>query len=197
MKKALVVIAATVVLVVIAAVAVSRSGDDTRRQGALGSEDAVTLSWHGEWSEEQAYGPGSVVRYEGESYVAEAEKLSTPNPECSDCGWTRLAVETAAVEPAKEEAPPVPVVRGYEQVTATHSVLVGSGGSYFVSCPEGKMPLNGGMTSAPTYLTVVGGGLHSVKTDANGVQTGTWAVAVQNTGQQRDQSFWAICAFVD
>jgi hypothetical protein len=92
MKRSSFVILATVPLVVIASIALWKvSGDDSRRQGALGSGEAVALSWRGDWTAETAYAPGSVVTHEGISYVAESEKPSTPEPECVECGWSQLA----------------------------------------------------------------------------------------------------------
>lgn len=102
MKRSWFVIAGAGVLVVIGSIAVLRSsGEDSRRQGALGGGEPVALSWRGDWSAEAEYTAGSVVTYDGASYVAEGEKLSTPNPGCAECGWARLATESP---PAETEA---------------------------------------------------------------------------------------------
>jgi hypothetical protein len=201
MKKSLLLIAAAIGLVVIASVAIWKtSGDDSRRQGALGSDEPVTLSWHGDWNTETAYAPGSVVTYDGASYVAEGEKLSTPEPDCTECGWTRMAVESLSQESAAaetKEAPAVPVLRGYE-VAYKDATLQGGAGNVGlnVPCPRGKMPLSGGVVSPGLQLKVIGGGLHMIDVDA-GVQTGTWVVQLEVSGTSaKTVRLYAVCALV-
>ncbi len=201
MKKSWIVMAAAIPLVGLASIAVWKvSGDDSRRQGALGSTEAVTLSWRGDWSAEAEYSPGNVVSHEGASYVAEGEKLASPNPECSECGWTRLAIESPPADEKEEEtaAPAEPVIRGYEVASATRRAVAGASGmSLFVTCPTGKMPLNGGATPTPP-MKVTGGGLLRIDVSATGVQTGTWGVQFDNTGgPERDVDLWAVCATVN
>lgn len=113
MKKSLLVIAAAIGLVVIASVAIWKtSGDDSRRQGAL-VDEPVTLNWHGDWNAATEYTAGSVVTYEGASYVAEGEKLSTPMPDCAECGWTTLALEGSSTEaPTGGATEPAPATAG-------------------------------------------------------------------------------------
>jgi hypothetical protein len=203
MKKSLIVIAAAIGLVVIASVAVlTTSGDDSRRQGALGGDEPVTLSWGGDWNAEKAYTPGSVVTHDGGSYVAEGEKLSTPKPDCIDCGWTLMGLESLSQESAPAEteaAPAVPLVRGYEVVYEDATVPGGAGNiGLMVSCPKGKMPLSGGAVSPGGQLKVIGGGLYRLEHDAAGVRTGTWIVQLEASGTaQKSVRLYATCALVD
>jgi hypothetical protein len=200
MKKTWIAIAAAIpVAALLSVVAWQAVEDDSRRQGALGSGEAVALAWRGDYSAEVEYQPGDVVSIEGATYVAAEEKLAEPTLECVDCGWALLGSETTSTEESKEEAaPPEPVVRGYERVTADPTVLAGvSGATYFVTCPAGKMPLSGGASPTPP-MKVSGGGLFKVETDATGARTGTWGVQFDNTGGvQRAVTIWAICALVD
>jgi hypothetical protein len=203
MKKSLLVIAAATALVVFASVAIWKtSGDDSRRQGALGADEPVMLSWHGDWNTETAYAPGSVVTYDGASYVAEGEKLSTPKPDCAECGWTQMGVESLSQESAPaetKEAPAVPLVRGYEVVYEDATVPGGAGNiGLMVSCPNGKMPLSGGAASPGGQLKVIGGGLYRLDHDAAGVRTGTWIVQLEASGTaQKSVRLYATCALVD
>lgn len=207
MKKSWIVMAAAIPLVVFASMALWKlAGDDSRRQGAIGSSDAVALSWRGDYVAEAEYAPGNVVSHEGSSYVAEGEKLSTPSAECAECGWARLAIDSASTGETEEEiaekeaetaAPAEPVMRAYEVVRETRTVNAGAAGtSIYVACPEGKMPINGGATPTPP-LKVTGGGLVKVDVSATGVQTGTWGIQFDNTGgPQRDVYLWIACAKV-
>ena len=80
-------IAAAIALVVVGSVAGWQlSGDDARSAGALeASDEPITLSWRGVWSEKKAYGLGQVVRFKGATWVAERETLeSEPDPWCED-----------------------------------------------------------------------------------------------------------------
>lgn len=105
MKRSWLVVVGAIALVVIGSIfVVMSSGDDSRRQGALGSPEAVPLSWQGDWSAEAEYSAGSVVSHEGTSYVAEGEKLGTPEAGCAGCGWTQLVTESPPAE-AEEPAP--------------------------------------------------------------------------------------------
>jgi hypothetical protein len=199
MKKWIVIVAA-IPLAVLASIAVWKlAGDDSRRQGALGSSEAVTLSWRGDYAAEAEYAPGNVVSYEGSSYVAEGEKLSTPKPECGDCGWTRLAMESASTgeKEAEPAAPAEPVMRAYEVVRVTRKVFADAAGmSVLVECPTGKMPINGGATPVPP-MKVTGGGVSQINTSATGVETGIWAIQFDNTGgPERDVYMWVACARV-
>jgi hypothetical protein len=147
MRKSLLVIAAVLGLVAIGSVAVWKtSGDDTRRQGALGAEEPVSLSWHGDWREDTEYAPGSVVSYDGASYVAEVEKLSTPEADCADCGWAVMALEGARTETETEtKEGAVEALSGYEIVKGDLVVPVGaSTGTTTVDCPAGKKVFGGG-----------------------------------------------------
>lgn len=197
MKKSWLVIAAAIGLVLIASVAVLKtSGEDSRRQGALGTDEPVTLEWHGDWNAETQYPAGSVVAYEGASYVAEGEgeKLSTPEPECAECGWTVMALEGAGAETTKEE-PVVPALRGYE--TVSRGVDIGAnatGVGYTVDCPAGKMPLGGGGKPVPP-ARMTGMSPGSVKLDASGMQTGSLTVWFENpAADPRAATIYAACA---
>jgi hypothetical protein len=85
MKKWLV-LAAAVALVVVGSVAVwqASSDDDVRRAGAIeASEEPISLSWRGVWSERKDYGVGQVVQFKGAAYVAELGKGEL-DPWCED-----------------------------------------------------------------------------------------------------------------
>jgi hypothetical protein len=197
MKKSWFVIAAAIGLVVIASVAVLRtSGEDSRRQGALGTDEPVTLEWHGDWNAEAQYTAGSVVIHEGASYVAEGEgeKLSTPEPECTDCGWTVMALEGAGAETTKEE-PTVPPLRGYETVSRDMDIGANATGvGHTVDCPAGKMPLGGGGRAVPP-ARMTGMSPGPVKQDASGMQTGSWTVWFENPAADlRAATIYAACA---
>lgn len=148
MKKSWIVFAAAIPLAVFASIAVWKlAGDDSRRQGALGSAEAVNLSWRGDWTAEAEYTAGNVVSHEGASYVAEGEKLSAPVADCTECGWKAMA---AGPSPDDAAAP----AAGYEVVTEvlatpTSPLGFGKGASTVVSCPAGKKVLAGGFTGQP------------------------------------------------
>lgn len=200
MKKSWIVIAAAIPLVAIASIAVWKaSGDDSRRQGALGTGEDVVLTWQGEYDATTEYAPGNVVMLEGSSYIAEGEKLSEPKPDCIDCGWTRMAVEDAGAETTKEE-PTVPPLRGYEVVYKGASLPAGytNNQTLTVSCPEGKVPLSGG---AGNYsdVNVLWEGLHSMTSNA-GVRTGTWGVRFEASPPLTDVKtvmIYVVCALAD
>ena len=145
MRKTLFVLAAAIGLVVIASVAIWKSsGDDSRRQGALGADEPVTLTWHGDWNTETQYAAGSVVTHEGASYVAEGEgeKLDAPKPECVDCGWALMAIES---QPTETKEGSVEELSGYEIVKGDLVIPVGaSTGTETVDCPAGKKVFGGG-----------------------------------------------------
>jgi hypothetical protein len=88
-------------------------------------------------------------------------------------------------------------MRAYEEVRVERTVPAGAvGGTFLVGCPTGKMPINGGALPTPP-MKVVGGSLTQIQY-VNGVRTGTWGVAVDNTGgPQRDVTLFAVCAKVD
>jgi hypothetical protein len=187
MKKTLFVIAAAIGLVVIASVAIWKSsGDDSRRQGALGADEPVTLSWHGDWNAETAYAQGSVVTYDGTSYVAEGEKLSTPTADCTDCGWTPLALEGSSTEAPKEGA--VGTLSGYEIVKDDLVIPVGtSTGTKVVSCPAGKKVFGGGAPNA--WITGDG----PVGPDTNAGLYG-WKFLARYEGGGATLYVYAVCA---
>jgi hypothetical protein len=150
MKKSWILVSAAIAVVAVGSVAVlATSGDDSRRQGALGEADSVALSWHGDWSEEVEYARGNVVSHEGASYVADGEKFAAPAPDCADCGWTLVGAELIAAETEqaapKEEPKPEPgPVSGYERLQKSVSVAGNSNGSVELICPAGKAPTAGG-----------------------------------------------------
>jgi hypothetical protein len=189
MRKSLLVIAAVLGLVAIGSVAVWKtSGDDTRRQGALGAEEPVTLSWHGDWRAETEYAPGSVVSYDGASYVAEGEKLSTPEAACADCGWAVMALESA---PEETKEGTVEALSGYEIVKGDLVVPVGaSTGTTTVDCPAGKKVFGGG--GHDVHIAFSGPAGPGTAYPNNGVYG--WRFGATYQGGGATISVYAVCA---
>lgn len=170
MRKSWILIAAVIPLVALGSIVVwNASGDEPRRQGALGSDEAVTLSWRGEWNGQAEYATGNVVALEGASYVAEGEKVGKPEPGCETCGWTLMGAAAAgaggAAGAGAEEKSGTggaaagaggsgagaagAAIAGYEIVKGDLVIPVGqSQGTQVVSCPPGKKVLSGGSHSA-------------------------------------------------
>lgn len=192
MKRSWFVIAAAIPLVAIASVVVWKaSGDDSRRQAALGEGEAVALSWRGDWAAEADYSAGNVVSHEGASYVAEGEKLSTPKPDCSECGWTVMAAEGAA-EDAKE-ATPTSGLSGYEIVGEfAPNVAAGALDTKITLCPLGKVVLGGGVGTILLQVedsTPIGPG-----SGLTGGRYGWRGIARNTTSQSHPFLVTAVCA---
>lgn len=193
MKKSWIVIAAAIGLVIVGSVAVWKSsGDDSRRQGALGNNEDVALSWRGDWAADAEYARGNVVSYEGISYVATGEKLAeAPQPCTGECaGWTTLSTAKAPAVETEKPAEPVNNITGYELVTKTRVLAPHHGEGNVISCPPGKKVFGGGVEIVTSFG-------HEVTTSGYPSSNREWWWTANNesdTGRTHTVTGYAICA---
>lgn len=198
MKKSWILILGAIPLVAIASVVVWKaSGDDSRRQGALGSDEAVALSWRGDWSAETEYAQGNVVSHEGTSYVADGEKPEIPRANCEGCGWTVVGVERAPAQGLTEVAKEI---GGYEIIEKVVSIPPGRSYQHIKCSSPEKSPLGAGWREpAGRGAWEIGSGQPFDNQSVN--YTGTpevasgWAFTVYNDlNGDRDITLYLTCA---
>lgn len=92
--------------------------DDERRTAALGEGEAASLSWRGDWVAETEYPAGSVITYEGSTFVADTPTAAAEAPDLkceSGCSWSLMAATTGGAQ--APTPPPPPKIQVFEYTT--------------------------------------------------------------------------------